>query len=253
MAEGTSGGSGTRPPAKRYADSRAQAQVLALQRFPVKSMLGEAVTSLASDERGCAGDRRWSVRTAAGKIGSGKDTRRFAAVIGLLDLRAQERDGRVVVVFPDGTECAASDDGVAERISRYVGQPVTLAEETSVSHFDDGPVSLVGRASVDALSEARGELVDARRFRANILLDTSVAFAEDAWVGHDVAIGSVVLRIAMRSPRCVMVNMQSADLPVQPGNLAAIGRLNDTCLGVIATVVTPGTVTVGDPVTLRRR
>jgi MOSC domain-containing protein YiiM len=44
----------------------------------------------------------------------------------------------------------------------------------------------------------------------------------------------------------VMINMSSADLPAQPGNLAALGRLHDQCLGVIARVVTPGRVAVGD-------
>jgi uncharacterized protein len=66
------------------------------------------------------------------------------------------------------------------------------------------------------------------------------------WIGRQVAIGSAVLEVALPSPRCVMINMSSADLPAQPGNLAALGRLHDQCLGVIARVVTPGRVAVGD-------
>lgn len=63
-----------------------------LHRFPVKSMSGEERNHLDVDARGCVGDRVWSVRTADGKIGSGKNTRRFAAVPGLLELRAEERN-----------------------------------------------------------------------------------------------------------------------------------------------------------------
>jgi hypothetical protein len=47
-----------------------------------------------------------------------------------------------------------------------------------------------------------------------------------------------------------MVDMGTADLPAQPGNLAATGRLNNACLGVIATVLTPGAALVGDLLTL---
>src|SRR4051794_40255522 len=137
--------------------------VVSLHRYPVKSMLGERVDRVQLDERGCVGDRLWSVRTADGKIGSGKSTRRFAAVLGLLELRAVTVDGRVVVRFPGGEVCPADSDEAAARVSEHVGEPVTLALETGVSHFDDGPVSVVGNASVSAVSAERGAPVDVAR------------------------------------------------------------------------------------------
>ena len=222
------------------------ARVASLHRYPVKSLLGEPLASLDIDERGVVGDRVWSTRTAAGKLGSGKSTRRFEAVIGLLHLRASIEDENVMVTFPDGTRYDVSDPAAAEQASAHIGQPLTFARETAVSHFDDGPISLIGLASVRALSDARGVPVDAGRFRANIRLDTEDPFVEDEWIGHRVAVGSAVLEVVLPSPRCVMINMASADLPEQPGNLAAIGRLHDQCLGVIARVVQPGRVTVGD-------
>ncbi|HXJ65925.1 MAG TPA: MOSC N-terminal beta barrel domain-containing protein, partial [Actinomycetota bacterium] len=128
-------------------------RVVSLRRFPVKSLLGEVRDHLDLDERGCVGDRAWSVRTAEGKIGSGKNTRRFAAVPGLLELRASERDGRVVVTFPDGTAEPVDSPGIAGRLTRHLGRPVTVARETDVSHFDDGPISLAGTASIEALAQ----------------------------------------------------------------------------------------------------
>lgn len=225
-------------------------RVLALYRYPVKSLLGEQVPELDVDRRGCVGDRRWSVRTAAGRIGSGKDTRRFAAVPGLLELRARQDGDQVVVAFPDGSSCATDDADAADRLSGFLGQPVTLAVETDVSHFDDGPVSLIGSASVAAVASERGASVAPERFRANLLLDAGAPFVEDRWVGRELSLGTAVLRVDMTSPRCVMVDMATADLPAQHGNLTAVGRLNDACLGVVATVVTPGTITVGDVVTV---
>ena len=136
----------------------------------------------------------------------------------------------------------------AERLTRLVGQPVTLMRESSVSHFDDGPVSLLGHASVAAVAEARGEHVDAGRFRANILVDGLDAFAEQAWIGRSLQLGTAVFRVVAPLPRCVMVNAEALDLPAQPGNLAAIGRLNNGELGVVAEVVQAGRVCVGDAV-----
>jgi hypothetical protein len=211
-------------------------------------MLGEEVTRLEIDDRGCAGDRLWSVRTAAGMIGSGKNTRRFAAVPGLLELRAQQRDGRVTVIFPDGSRCAADAPDAAARVTDHVGQPVTLAAEADLSHFDDGPVSLIGTASIAAVSTEVGGHVDPARFRANIVLHTERPFAEDELAGRHVRLGSAVLAVTMVSPRCVMVNATTADLPALAGNLKAIGRINQGCLGVVATVIKPGAVTVGDTI-----
>jgi hypothetical protein len=195
-------------------------------------------------------DRSWSVRTAAGKIGSGKSTRRFGTVPGLLAVRAEQRDGAVLLTFPDGTTCPVDGPEAAARLSRHVGQPVTLAPESDVSHFDDGSVSLLGRASVAAVAEERGAPVDAARFRANVLVDGLDAFGEEAWIGRRVRIGSAVLHVTAASPRCVMVNAATADLPAQPGNLAAIGRIRDGQLGVVATVVAAGRVRVGDVLTV---
>jgi MOSC domain-containing protein len=211
-------------------------------------MLGEKVTRLELDERGCVGDRLWSVRTRLGKIASGKNSGRFEAVPRVMELGAHARDGGVVVIFPDGSTCRSEDARAAEELSRYLGQPVTLTKETEVSHFDDGPISLIGSASVAALSQERGELVDPARFRPNIVLDTTEPFSEEHWLGRHLAIGSAVLSVTMTSPRCVMVDMKTAALPAQPGNLKAIGRINDACLGIIAAVLTPGTIAVGDAV-----
>ena len=228
----------------------AVARVASLHRYPVKSMLGESLPSLDLDERGVTGDRSWSVRTPENKMGSGKSSNRFEAVVGLLDVRAAIDGAKVVVTFPDGVTRCTEDPAAAKKLSALLGRPLTFAAETDVSHFDDGPVSIVSRASVQALANAREEEVDPRRFRANVVVDTDAAFAEDAWIGRQVAVGTVVLEVILPSPRCVMINMASADLGAQPGNLAALGRLHDSCLGVIARVVAPGRVTTGDELAL---
>jgi uncharacterized protein len=226
-------------------------RVALLRRFPVKSMSGELPGHLDVDLRGVVGDRMWSVRTSDGKLGSGKNTRRFTAVPGLLELRGEEHDGRVVVRFPDGTSCAVDDPEAGPPLRAFLGRPVTAVRETSISHFDDGPVSLMGSASVRAVGHERGAVVDPGRFRSNILVETAEPFVEDGWVGREVRIGTAVLRVTMTSVRCVMVDMKSADLPEQHGNLTAVGRVNNAFLGVIAAVESPGRIALGDAVEVR--
>ena len=226
------------------------ARVVALHRYPVKSMTGQEVDALRLDARGVVGDRIWAVRTAAGRLGSGKTTRRFEAVDGVLRLRAGERAGAVVAVLPDGTTVRVDDPAAAEPLSRVLGRPVNFVPEGAVSHFDDGPVSLLGTASLAAVAERRGEPVDAVRFRPNVVLLTTVPFAEDEWVGRRVRIGTAVLAVAMTSVRCAMVDAETADLPAQPGNLVAVGRAHGAELGVIAAVVEPGTIRRGDVATV---
>jgi uncharacterized protein YcbX len=101
------------------------------------------------------------------------------------------------------------------------------------------------------VTQEQQDEVDPARFRANIHLSTASPFVEDGWLGRQLHIGTAVVRVEMTSPRCVMVNMATADLPEQPGNLTAIGRINNACLGVIATVIMPGTISLGDELTMR--
>jgi uncharacterized protein len=223
-------------------------RVRSLHRYPVKSLLGEDLDVLDVDERGVTGDRLWSVRTPDNKIGSGKTTRRFEAIPGLLMLRARTVDGQVEITLPDGGTRLAHDPEADRALTDQLGRPVTLARESDVSHFDDGPVSVLAVESVAAVCRDRRGCMDASRFRSNIVLCGLPPFGEDAWVGRLISVGEVRLEVTMRSVRCVMIDMQTADLPAQPGNLRAVGQANDACLGVVARVVRPGRVRVGDHV-----
>jgi uncharacterized protein len=223
-------------------------RVLSLHRYPVKSLLGEELDVLDVDERGVTGDRLWSVRTPDNKIGSGKTTRRFAAIPGLLMLRARTVDGQVEITLPKGGTCLAHDPKAARTLADHFKRPLTLARESDVSHFDDGPVSLLAVESVAAVCGDRRVCIDASRFRSNIVLGGLPPLGEDALVGRLISVGEVRLEVTMRSVRCVMVDMETADLPAQPGNLRGIGQANDACLGVVAQVVRPGRVRVGDRV-----
>lgn len=61
-------------------------RVAGLWRYPVKSLDGEQLEQVAIDRRGVERDRLWALVDGEGKIASGKPTRRFRKVPGLLCL-----------------------------------------------------------------------------------------------------------------------------------------------------------------------
>lgn len=228
--------------------------VAELRRFPVKSLIGELLTSADVDERGLTGDRRWAVTDEDGKLGSGKSTRRFRAMPGLLELSASYDPHLVpVIAFPDGRRVSAEDPGVHDVLSDHVGRPVRLLTEGPISHFDDGPLHLVTTASMDALAREHGAPVSTARMRSNLLVDVPAAdgLVENGWIGRLLAIGPDLV-VSIREPmlRCVMVDQPQIGLPPGGGILDTLGRLNGAALGVVAEVVSPGAVTVHDSVEL---
>ncbi len=194
------------------------------------------------------GDRLWCLRDADGKLGSGKSTRRFRKMDGLLSLVAHYDDEIPVIEFSDGRSCRGDDPGVHDVLSGYVGRPVTLSREDEVSHFDDGPIHLLTLSTLHALERAHGGGIDPRRFRPNLVLDTvDAGFVEESWIGRKVALGTdVVLTIRAPMPRCVMVNLPQKDLPPDAGVLQTATAANAAAVGVVADVTTAGVVELGD-------
>ena len=224
-----------------------------IRRYPVKSLVGEDLDRAEIVPRGLAGDRSWAVQDLDGKIGSGKSTRRFRRMDGLLDLAASYDGDTPVLTFPDGRALPAGAAATDQALSAHVGRPVSLARESDVSHFDDGPVHLVTTSSLRSIAEIAGHDVDPRRTRANLLVDWDErGFPEHGWVGRQVAVGTeVVLRVTAPMPRCVMVNLPQEDLPADPDLLRLVGESTvGRILGVVAEVVRPGRVAIGDAVTV---
>lgn len=222
-----------------------------LHRYPVKSMLGERLSHAFIDARGLEGDRLWAVRDIDGKFGSGKSTRRFRKMEGLLDLVAQYDGATPVVSFPGGRTLRGDHMEMHEALTHHVGRAVTLGREQDISHFDEGPVHLVTTSSLRRLGEAVGHDVEERRLRPNLLIDTGggSGFVEDTWVGGRIAVGpEVLLEIRAPMPRCVMLDLPQLGLPADGRLLTTLGNLNKSRIGVVADVLQAGTVRVGDMV-----
>lgn len=225
-------------------------RVVSLHRYPLKSVGGEPLDAAEVTARGLAHDRRWGVYLEDGGIGSGKTTRRFRKVDGLLDLSSRVVDGSLVVVLPDGERLDGADPATATRLSDLLGRPVTVREESTVPHHDECPVHVVTTASLRAWGDLAGDDVDPRRARANVVVAVDDdGFVEDAWPGRRLRVGAVELQVGAGMPRCVMVNAPQPGLPRDGRYLKALGG-RDVRLGAMADVVTAGVLAVGDTVTL---
>ncbi|MCO1580737.1 MOSC N-terminal beta barrel domain-containing protein [Crossiella sp. SN42] len=225
-----------------------------LWRYPIKSTGGERLDQVAVESRGLAGDRLWAVRDAAGKFGSGKNTRRFRRMPGLLRLGSRYPNGLGEPQLLDtaGQPVADSDAYLRAYLRR---DDVALAPEGEVSHFDQLPLSVLTTATLDWIRRALpGVPVDERRFRPNILVRTppdTVPFVEDDWLGKTAVIGEGArIEFVRSSERCVMVNEAQPDLPHSSLVLKKIAAAHDNRLDALARVLTPGHIAVGDPLML---
>ncbi len=225
-----------------------------LWRYPVKSLAGECLDALELDGRGVVGDRVFALRSANGRLGSGKTTRRFGRIDGLLELGASQTGEIPEIGLPDGRRFAVDDPTLEEVLSGWLGQPVSLVREDLVPHLDAGPVHLLTTSALARLSAALpGCTVVAERFRPNLLLDPdddepSVA---SHWIGATLQIGGQVrLRIVEPTERCRMVDLAQRDVPSAGPILRHLAQHSDACFGVYAEVVAPGAIRRGDPVVI---
>jgi uncharacterized protein YcbX len=236
-------------------------EVVALWRYPVKSMQGETLDVATIGLRGIVGDRGWAV----------VDVENGLALTGrrapdLLFAHAALVDDDVRITLPDGT-IAADDDALSD----WLGRPVTLTRadaitsgtyEIGLADGDDadrdptvewvqweGPagtfhdstrtqVSIIGAGTVGAW--------DMRRFRPNVVIDGT---GEDGWVGETLRLGDAVVDVSKQIDRCVMTTRaQPGGIERDVAVLGTINRERANNLGIATLVQTPGTVRVGDAV-----
>jgi uncharacterized protein len=234
-------------------------RVAELVRYPVKSMAGLAAESAMLGWHGLDGDRRFAFRRLTD--GSGfpwLTASRFPGLLLYRPVGMDERSGEPLpthVRTPAGKQVELTSSELQSEIAERSGMPVELMKLKN-GIFDDAPVSLIGTATIAAIRHAAELDLDRRRFRANIVLETSDSrpFLEDDWVGGTLVFGDSesppAVSVTARDVRCMMINLDP-DTASQDGRvLKTVVRLNDTKAGVYGTVVRTGTLRVGQAVGL---
>lgn len=120
---------------------------------------------------------------------------------------------------------------------------------TPVGIFADVyPVHILTTSSLRAMAAHGGDF-DVRRFRPNILIESSgEGLVENDWIGGTLRTGTVGIRVEVPTVRCSVPLRPQPGLAADPSVVKAISRHNERCLGVYCNVTTVGSVAVGDAV-----
>ncbi len=147
-----------------------------------------------------------------------------------------------------------------EALSALAERPVRLIRTDRIGGTRRGnAASLVTQGSIDELARHAGVAsVDGRRFRMLIDLDGTTAHEEDDWIGRRIAVGATVLLVTERDARCSITTQDpdtgERDLDTLRTILRYRGQMPDSkgapkaMFGVLAEVVRPGLIRIGDEV-----
>ena len=169
-------------------------------------------------------------------------------------ISASEPELMIDVETPDGKTFAIDDPALIDHLRERIDEKHTLTLLRSDKAMTDcRPVSIFSLQTAKQLGQETGIEVDKRRFRANVYLDltSSEGFAEDAFVGRSLRIGSrAIVAILQRDGRCMMVTLDPDTAEKTPAVLKAVAQAHEGMAGVYGAVLTEGMIRKNDPVEL---
>lgn len=241
--------------------------VSGIWRYPVMGMQGENLGGARVNIEGVEGDHAYVLRDRlSGRI---LDPRNLARAWGetmalpsMIDLKAELHEGsdgdpELRVRLPGGEVRYSKDGDLDGVVSEFLGRRVELLKyprvvETRV--LSGKALHLLTTASLRAIATFYPEgQFDVRRFRPNLFvrIDGSEDFVEEGWVGKTLHVGeSVRLRVEKPCIRCNVTTMKQDDVVDDPRIFSTIERANEKRLGVLCSVLSPGTVFTGDPISV---
>lgn len=209
--------------------------VAGLWRYPVKSLAGERLQTASVGPAGIPGDR---VVWVVGPEGV-RTSRRQYQLLGLRGTWSPE--GHALV---DGHPWESPE--ALALVKRAAGDDAWLEASDEHDRFDVLPLLVATDGAVAAFGR------DVRRLRPNILIGGVNDLDERDWPGAELHVGSLVVRLDSLRGRCPMTTVDPDTLERDPEVLRDIGRRFRGRLALNADVARPGTIAVGDPVTLLR-
>ncbi|NWC70894.1 MOSC domain-containing protein [Pseudomonas sp. P7758] len=215
----------------------------ALYRYPLKSGKGESLQQIGLDTLGLDGDRRWMlVDEASGRFLTQRAVARMSQLSALwnsaggltlsaegqpvldVPLPGSDAELRGVTIWRDTLRVPDAGDEAGAWLSEFIGKPTRLVQvplsrartteagygkdDDKVAFADGFPLLLIGQASLDDLSQRIGRPMEMLRFRPNLVIEGSEAFAEDGW--KRIRIGDVEFRVVKSCSRCILTTIDPA-------------------------------------------
>ncbi|MEO0358354.1 MAG: MOSC N-terminal beta barrel domain-containing protein [Pseudomonadota bacterium] len=240
-----------------------------LYRHPIKSHGFEALKSvmLAAGQT-MPYDRRWAVANERAKTDGTAwapcaNFTRGAAHPALMAVTARMHDDgeTITLSHPDRKDFTFQPDDTRQ-LTGFLAwvQPLMDTTRTLPSHIvrvdgrgmtdtDFPSISINSHASHRALGDAAGADLSPLRFRANLWIDGLDPWQEFDWIGQEIAVGDVRLKIEERIGRC-KATMSNPTTGMHDVDTLKTLRTHwgHTDFGVYATVIQGGAVTVDDAV-----
>src|SRR5208283_775307 len=207
-----------------------------LWRYPVKSLRGETLQEADVLKTGIRGDREIVVVSAA--RGRFVTSRTHHRLLGLQGGSSPETHAATINGYSwDSPEARAL-------VEEAVSEKAELVRVPGTERFDVLPLLVATDGAINALG------VDRRRFRPNIFVAGVEGLAERQWEGKQLRIGEVTIYAAQLRARCVMTTYDPDTLKQDRNVLFRIVKEFDGTMALDCSVVKPGTIRVGDPVTI---
>ena len=207
--------------------------VKGLWHYPVKTLRGVPLELAELTQNGIPGDRVVHVRGPEGV----RTSRRHHLLLGLAGTLGP--DGEPLV---DGHPWRSAE--ALALVRRAAGSDAWLAASEGDERFDVLPLLVATDGAVASFGR------DVRRLRPNILIGGVAGMDETRWPGGELHVGRAVVRLDSLRGRCPMTTVDPDSLERDPEVLRDIGRRFGGRLALNAEVLRPGTIRVGDPVTL---
>lgn len=229
-------------------------RVLRIYRYPVKSMAAEPLDLCSLGWNGLEGDRRFAFSRVGNTSGfpwlTGRNLRELIRYRPYFAEPETQSQTGLRVVTPDGEDMELSSPELRQQIAGAYGADVELVH-VDRGIFDEAHVSVISTHSIGALQQETSRLLDERRFRPNLLIETpdATAFAEDKWVGRVLRFGegsdAPSVSVTHRDKRCVMINLDPETAAADANVLKAVVRARGSCAGIYGAVVRTGVITEG--------
>jgi MOSC domain-containing protein len=207
-------------------------KIAAIWRYPVKSMAGERLESIAIDVTGLMGDRVVQVYDRRGRLVT---ARKYPRLLRLKATYGSDREP-----FVDGFPW--NSDEVAERVAAAVEPGAHLRRFDGMERFDILPLLVCTDGTVQRFGR------DVRRLRPNLLVEGVDEHAERQWPGASLRLPDAEIRLVHLRARCVMTTYDPDTNDQDPAVLRDIVRRFDGRLCLNAHVTRSGSVREGDAV-----
>lgn len=231
--------------------------ISALYRYPIKGCKGHALTEAQTEARGIIGDRSMMIVDAGNEFISQREMARMALIAPEVDgdsvtLNAPgmpaltftpSNEGRRVRARVWNDVCDAVDQGndaalwlqdflatparlvrMADGFERKCDPKYARSANDHTSFADGYPFLLISQASLDDLNARLDQPVPMNRFRPNIVVTGSEAFAEDTW--RDIRIAGIDFGVVKPCARCNVpaIDQDTAIAGVEPTRTLATYR-----------------------------